>query len=82
MSKRTAKKRIGAAIAFAIDHVLVLDLTEEQLEARVNTLFNVYEDSMARINASSQVKTRSDVKKHFSSLFNDVKQAVSQAIKA
>lgn len=82
MSKRTAKKRIGAAIAFAIDHVMVLDITDEQLESRVNSLFNVYEDAMARINASAAVKGRSEVKKHFAGLYADVKTAVSNAIKA
>ena len=82
MSKRTAKKRISAAIAYAIDHVMVLDITDEQLESRVNTLFNVYEDAISRINASATVKGRSAVKKHFASLFEDVKQAVGNAIKA
>lgn len=82
MSKRTAKKRIGAAIAFAIDHVMVLDISEEQLESRINTLFNVYEDAMARINASATVKGKGAIKKHFATLFTDVKQAVANAIKA
>lgn len=81
MSKRTAKKRIGAAVAVAIDHVMGMDIADDQLENRVNNLFNIYEDAMTRVNKSSAVKGRTAVKKHFAALYGDVQQAVTSAIK-
>ena len=81
MSKRTAKKRIGSAVAVAIDRVMGLDIADEQLEQRVHALFNIYEDAMTRINNCNAVKGRKQMKKHFSSLYGDVQQAVTAAIK-
>lgn len=82
MSKRIAKKKIGAVVATAIDRVMMMDLTDDQVQNRVNALFNVYEDAMARINASATQKGRSEVKKYFSDLYNDVVQQVTSATAA
>lgn len=80
MSKRTAKKRIGAAVAAMIDRVLFMDVTDEQLENKINTLFNTYESAVKKINGSSKVKGRTAVKKHYAALFADVKKQLEEVV--
>ncbi|HMU70205.1 MAG TPA: hypothetical protein PKC38_09350 [Chitinophagales bacterium] len=82
MSKRNAKKRIGAAVASMIDRVLFMDITDEQLESKINALFNTYEAAVKKINGSSKVKGKSAVKKHFTALFADVKKQLEDVVSA
>ncbi len=82
MSKRTAKKQVGAIITSAIEKLMSMPLADDQLEKRVDALFNAYEEAMAAINASSAVKGKSESKKHFANIFASVNNTVKESTKA
>ena len=82
MSKRTAKKQISVIIASAIEKLMLMPLSDEQLEARVNALFDAYEEAVTAVNAAGAVKGRSAVKKHFASIFASLHNTVRENAKA
>jgi hypothetical protein len=81
MSKRSAKKRIVTGIAAAIDQLLISTGDDDrQFDEKTQSLFNVYDAAMARINAVGKLKGRAEVKEHFRKLYADVQAEIVEII--
>ncbi len=76
MKKRELKKRVRYSISAAIDYVLIHS-DSKQVEAKAESLLNLYDEMLKEINRTKSLPKGKSVKAHFNQLKKDFNSKIT-----